>query len=120
MSRARDLASLADNASALEDQAGGFKTVGGTSILGSGDISISSIPETASMSTFPVGAYNLHYSGGWSGSAALFETLNAATTSFNTIDLSSGNYTGKTINYGTWAYMGRIYGVGAALVVRVA
>jgi len=77
-------------------------------------------PETASMSTFPVGAYTIHYSGGWDGYAEHFETINAASSSFTSIDLNTGNYASNTINYGTWAYMGRIYAVNGALVVRVA
>lgn len=74
---------------------------------------------TSGITQFPVGSYTIHYAGGFSASAALFDVIDASTNNFTVMDVSSGNYVQNTINYGTWMYMGRIYGVSGALVCRI-
>lgn len=74
---------------------------------------------TAGITQFPIGSYTIWYSGGFATPASLFDTLDASSTSFTVMDTSGGGYTQKTINYGTWMYMGRIYNVTGALVCRI-
>ena len=80
--------------------------------------SSTSVP-TSGITQFPVGSYTIMYSGGWSGSPALFQVIDASTSNFVVMDVSSGNYTQKTINYGTWMYMGRGYSTNTNLVCRI-
>lgn len=81
--------------------------------------SVAQVP-TSGITQFPVGSYTVWYSGGFSATASLFDTINASVSSFKVMDTSGGGYTQKTINYGTWMYMGRIYNVTGALVCRIA
>jgi len=78
-----------------------------------------SVP-TSGITQFPVGSYTIMYSGGWGGSPALFDVIDASSNNFVVMDVSSGNYTQKTINYGTWIYMGRGYSTNTNLVCRIA
>lgn len=103
---------------------GGLKTVNGSSILGSGDISVgSSIPESASMTTFPVGSYAIQFTdsnsaNGFTNSSGFFDTISASAST--PVRLTEGGYSYTYVNYGTWAYMSRIYSVSGTLVCRVA
>ena len=78
---------------------------------------------TASTSTFPVGAHGLQYintssANGFTSSSAHFDTIAASTST--PVRLVYGGYSYTYVNYGTWMYLARAYGINAALVIRIA
>lgn len=83
----------------------------------------SGVPESASMTSFPVGTYSTQFcdsnsANGFTNSSSHFDTITASAST--PVRLIYGGYSYDYVQYGTWAYMGRIYSNNTALVCRVA